>query len=386
MRIVIAAGIFPPDIGGPATYAAALADYLSARGHTVAVICYGTERQDAVDTPYTVHRVPRGMVLITYGKYLVALWKLALRADCIYAQGPVAGGIQSFLVSRLLARPYAVKVTGDYAWEQAVVRYKSTVSIDAFQRTSQGIPLSIRVIRLLQRWVVRHADQVVVPSTYLRTMVLGWCAPEKNVAVIFNAVSSVPMAHANEGSRRGINEPLVLSVGRLVPWKGFSELIKLWPRVLSRLQAKLIIVGDGPQRSQLETIIEKMHLQSSCLLVGRKAADELANYYPAADLFVLNSGYEGFAHTILEAQAHGVVVAASLAGGNPEIVEHGVSGLLFSYNAADEIVDCITDLLQHRDKAGRLAAAALRNLKRFDPKLVFGQTMELLQRCAAKRG
>ncbi len=383
MRIVIAAGIFPPDIGGPATYAAALADYLSVRGHTVAVICYGAERHDDVDTPYTVHRVPRGRVFITYGKYLVALWKLALRADCIYAQGPVAGGIQSFLVSRLLARPYAVKVTGDYAWEQAVVRYKSTVSIDAFQRTSKGIPLSIRVIRLLQRWVVRHADQVVVPSAYLRTMVLGWRAPEKSVAVIFNAV---PMAHAHEGSRPGINGPLVLSVGRLVPWKGFSELIKLWPRVLSRLQAKLIIVGDGPQRSLLETIIEKMHLQSSCLLVGRKAARELAHYYSAADLFVLNSGYEGFSHTVLEAQAHGVVVAASRAGGNPEIVEHGVSGLLFSYNAADEIVDCITDLLQHRDKAGRLAAAALRNLKRFDPKLVFGKTLELLQRFAAKRG
>ena len=217
-------------------------------------------------------------------------------------------------------------------------------------------------------------------------MVQGWGASEERTMVIFNAASSMRMERAIEGSvRLGINGPLVLSVGRLVPWKGFLELIQLWPRVLSRLQAKLVIVGDGPQRSLLETMIEKMHLQASCLLVGRKAAEELASYYKAADLFVLNSGYEGFAHTILEAQAYGVVVAASRAGGNPEIVEHEVSGLLFSYNAADEIVDCIVDLLQHRDKAGRLAAAALRNLKRFDPEVVFGQTLKLLETLSAKR-
>src|SRR3989344_6112664 len=118
MHLLIAAGIFPPDIGGPATYAERLASGLARKGHSVRVVCYSSTMDDE-PRPYRVIRIKRRSLKgITFFNYLAQLLWHAVWADCVYAQGPVAGGFQSLIAHVLTRKLYFVNVTGVYAREQ----------------------------------------------------------------------------------------------------------------------------------------------------------------------------------------------------------------------------------------------------------------------------
>ncbi|MDO8560385.1 MAG: glycosyltransferase family 4 protein, partial [bacterium] len=117
-RLLIAAEIFPPAIGGPATYAATLARELPARGWEVTVVCYAD--QVVGEYPDPVIAVPRrGGPVARYWRYFFTIWKTAKHFRAVYAQGPVSSGLPALVVAKLRRKKLVVKVTGDYAWEQA---------------------------------------------------------------------------------------------------------------------------------------------------------------------------------------------------------------------------------------------------------------------------
>src|SRR3989338_1426308 len=121
MRILIATGIFPPDIGGPATYSSLLLEELPKRDVAVSVVTYG---------PAGVSRnIPKGLRHFLY--FLVCVFK---PADIIFAQDPVSAGFPALLAARLTGRKFVVRVAGDYAWEQGVERFGVKDGIDNFQK------------------------------------------------------------------------------------------------------------------------------------------------------------------------------------------------------------------------------------------------------------
>ncbi|MEK7583833.1 MAG: glycosyltransferase, partial [Patescibacteria group bacterium] len=120
MNIVFAANIFPPEIGGPATYVEALARYMHEMHHTVSLVCFSAYSGIDRSYPFPVHRIGLNRSKIAaHVSYFLKLASLSKKADLIYAQGPVAGGVQASLLARLRKATYFIKVTGDYAWEQA---------------------------------------------------------------------------------------------------------------------------------------------------------------------------------------------------------------------------------------------------------------------------
>lgn len=387
MRIILAAGIFPPDIGGPATYAWKLAQYLVRLKHDVHVICFGGRTSTEVLNGITIHRIKRSTLkLMIYGAYFFTLVRYARRGHLLYAQGPVAGGIQSMLVSKLFHIPYVVKVTGDYAWEQAVSRFNILVGIDAFQKTHRGLPLVVRIMRGIQRIVARHASSVIVPSMYLRELVKGWGVRDQSIHVIYNGVEipNRPLSRAEARQRLHSTGSVIISVGRLVPWKGFLTLIKVWPRVVEAVpDSQLVILGHGPDRDHLERMVESYKLHRSVHVYGQCSSRELGLWYRAADVFILNSSYEGLSHAILEAQAHEVPCAVSNAGGNPEIVEHEQTGLLFRHNDGQAIVRVLCRLLTDKATAYMYAMKAKQQLSRFAMHEMLTQTVHFLERLAS---
>ena len=116
-----------------------------------------------------------------------------------------------------------------------------------------------------------------------------------------------PHLSGNRAVLRGILKfegQLIISVGRLVPWKGFHALIKAMPLILrSYPKARLFIIGEGPQEKELLEVIAKHHLEGSVILSGGVLHEVLMRYLEAADIFVLNTRYEGFSHQLLEAAA-----------------------------------------------------------------------------------
>src|SRR3989344_6251709 len=165
MHIVIAAGIFPPDIGGPATYARLLADYLATKGHTVTVVTYGVRQSSDEAKQYRLIRIPRSFIVIRYLHYLFALYSVTTNADLIYAQGPVAGGLPAYVISRIRHTPYVVKITGDYAWEQAAARFNYTSSVDVFQTETKLHPW-VRFLKKVQQTVTAGGRARFFPRNY----------------------------------------------------------------------------------------------------------------------------------------------------------------------------------------------------------------------------
>lgn len=156
------------------------------------------------------------------------------------------------------------------------------------------------------------------------------------------------------------NAQLFLFVGRLSPEKRVKEFLEAWAELFAeetaQPKARLLIVGDGPERQALERAVRDLGLAASVTLAGRR--DDLLPYYRAADVFILPSISEGLSNSMLEAMACGVAVLASRVGGARDAIEPGVSGCLFDPLSRAELKDCLRSHLADRGLAGRLGERA----------------------------
>ncbi len=338
MRVLIAADIFPPIGGGPAIYAAGFSNALIAQGDEVTVVSL-TPASDTSVTKARVVAVTKKNKVLKYLEYLGLLFRYARQAGVVYAMGPVNAGLPAWLAATLFGKKFVVKVVGDYAWEQSFQRFGVTELIDEFQ--TKKYSGTVRILQRVQKFVVRSADQVIVPSEYLKKIVIGWGVLVDNIQVIYNAVETPAVRMIPKPEQ----EKWIVSVARLTPWKGIDTLIRIMPKILRFFpETKLKIIGDGPEFEKLKKIISEQKLEDSADLMGLQTHETVLSYIKTADVFVLNSSYEGLSHVILEAHSFYTPVLASRVGGNPELVEG--EEYLFAYNNAEEMAAKIINVLQ----------------------------------------
>lgn len=361
-RILITTGVFAPDIGGPASFARTLGIDLAQRGVAVTVLAYSSVRGHVSDAeiPFRVRRVwkrfPWG---IRHTLFFFRALILMRHTDGVIALNGTTAGVPTLAAARLLHKPMVVRIAGDNAWEVAVETEKTFLLIDDFQKS----PKSGHIKRLdrMQKRVCQGADAVIVPSHYLAKLVTDWGIPGQKVHVVYNGVDFHQSLMSKEEARRavGISGNIILSAGRLAPWKGFRMLIKMMPQLSQVNQFfRLVIVGDGTDMATLRATVRNLGLERKVSLVGRKNAQQLAMYLAAADMFVLNTGYEGFSHQILEAMTVGVPVVTTTAGGNREIVTQGDNGLLVRYNDEFNLLEAIKAVWSQGELRERLVANA----------------------------
>lgn len=380
-RLLIATGIFFPDIGGPASYTRALATRLSSQGVAVTIVTYSSVARYADDKklPFRVCRVwtklPWGL---RHALFAIRCTLFARGADGILALNAVSAGVPAIWASRLTGKPLIVKIVGDYAWEIAIQTGRTFLMINEFQKS----PKSGRIRRLdrLQRWVCRRAKRVIVPSKYLADLVEDWGVPQEHITVIYNGVALEPVSASKEEARRhiGVSGNIILTAGRLVPWKGFRMLIKLMPQLLQVNQFfRLVIVGDGPDMAMLQSVVRNLGLERKVYVVGRQPSAEMAWYLASADMFVLNTGYEGFSHQVLEAMSAGVPVITTSVGGNREIVVQGQNGFLVRYNDEFNLVEAIKTLWRQTELRDHLIANGRHTVAAFSIEKMYDQTIAL---------
>ena len=158
--------------------------------------------------------------------------------------------------------------------------------------------------------------------------------------------------------------PYILACGRLVAEKGFATLIRAFARVREKRNVRLVILGEGPQRNHLETLIKQSHLRGSVLLPGH------ANHpYPSmanTSAFVLSSRWEGMPGVLIEAMACGApCIATDCNFGPRELIDHGQNGLLARVDDAQSLAEQLERLLDDKALAVRLGAAAKESVSRF---------------------
>lgn len=329
MNILIATPLYPPDPGGPATYTKLVEEELPKHGHSVEVVNFGDHRH-----------LPKGL---SHLSFLVEVLKKGFGKDLIYAQDTVSVGFPSWAVSFVLRKKFFVRVPGNHAWEQSVKRFGVKDSHDDFEKNKYGF--KVEFLRFFQRFVSNQADRLIVPSKYFKEIVSRWVKDPSKVEVIYNGVTAEEVFDSKDDLRKKLNlklgEKVMVSVGRLVPWKGFLELVEIMEGLP---YYQLVILGDGPEFKNLENKVKELNLSSRVLLPGKVSRKEVFEYYKASDIFVLNTSWESFSFQVVEAMLAGVPVVTTNVSNLSEIVENDKEGLIVEPNNEEQLVEAVKKL------------------------------------------
>lgn len=310
MKIVIATPLYPPDSGGPATDSALLVKHLPTHGIEVEVYSFGR-----------VRHLPRG---IRHLRYAYGLWRRARTADAIVAMDTFSVCLPAALVARMTDKRFIVRVPGDFAWEQAAQRFGVTDTIEIFQQKKYGF--RVEMLRTLQRFAVRRADLVVACSDFLKNIVAEWGVAPARLTRIYLGLDFNDLVEAPRNVPEG---KIIFSVGRLVPWKGFSTLIS----IMTELPGwHLVIAGNGPMHKELEEQVRVRGIADRVTFTGALPRAQVLGWYRQADVYAANTSFESFSYQLLEAMISGIPVVTTPVGSVPELFKDGIEGVLCTPN------------------------------------------------------
>jgi glycosyltransferase involved in cell wall biosynthesis len=368
VNVLVVSGIWPPDVGGPASHAPDVAAYLRERGHDVHVVV--TASAPPAVRPYPVHWVsralPKGVIHVRTG---LEVARRAARADVVYTTGMFgrsAGG------ATLARTPYVLKLTADPAFERARRRGMIGGNVDEFQRAPVGA--SIRVLRAARNLELRHAAHVFTPSAYLRELAVRWGVDASRVSVLPNPSPPLPelAPRAELRTSFGIEGPTLAFAGRLTAQKSLDVALAAVAAVDG---VSLLIAGDGDERARLEQVAgERVRF------LGPLPRERVVELFRAADASILSSSWENFPHTVVEALAAGTPVIATSTGGVAEVVRDGENGLLVPAGDTDGLAAAVRRFFAEPELRERLRAQAEPSVADYAPERVFARLEDVLLR------
>lgn len=374
MKVLVVSGIWPPDVGGPASHAPELADHLAARGHGVEVVTTA----DAPPAPraYRVGHVPRRLPPgVRHVAVALLVARRAASADVVYATSMLG---RAALGAFLARTPLVVKLTGDEAYERARRRGLFAGGLDAFQAHRGDV--RIRLLRAARNRALARAAHVFSPSEYLRRLAIGWGVPAARVTTLPNPAPAASLPPREELRRSlGVSAPTLAFAGRLTAAKALDVGLAA---VAAVPEVRLEIVGDGPDRGALERRASELGLDGRVRFHGAQPRERVLELFAAADAALLSSTWENFPHTVVEALGVGTPVVATAVGGVPEVVRDGENGLLVPPGDAVALADAISRFFADDTLRARLRAAAAPSVEEYRPERVLARIEAELRRAA----
>jgi glycosyltransferase involved in cell wall biosynthesis len=367
-KILVAAGLYPPDIGGPATYAKLIEERLPQHDISVTIMAFGQ-----------VRHLPK---IFRHINYAYRLWKLADQHDAIYALDAVSVGLPAALVAKFKRKPMMVRLGGDYAWEQGSQRFNLGLTLDEYTKDRRKANWQTKILARVQDFVVASAVLVIVPSNYLKNIVATWRGVNaENIKVVYSALFPLLVNDSKADLRAQLNYSnfTIITAGRLVPWKGFSTLLKIIADIKDELpNITLVIAGDGPLKKSLEQEIKDLDLTKEVRLVGSLSKEALGASIKAADVFVLNTGYEGLSHQLIEVMDLEVPIITTRVGGNPELIENRKSGLLVDYDDHTQLKGAIMEIYGNESLRTDITMQAKAKVDDFRPEKVMVKLVDAI--------
>ena len=320
MKILITVGIYPPDIGGPASFVPKIANLLSQNNYEVTVICLSDSNLQDNET-YKVKRILRNQnLLIRWLKTIILIILNGRNAECIFVNGLP---MESYIANIFLRKKIVRKIVGDWAWERGRNKGLIEDSFDEFQLNSHNLHLEIA--KFSRGWTATKADIVITPSRHLSNVVKNWGVKADRLKVIYNGTRITN----NEFSKSNSNIIKLITVGRLAPWKNVNTIIEAVHLLKNQdLKINLIIVGSGPEDLDLKKQVNNLNLTNEVIFTGQKKYSDLKEYYKSADIYIQASGYEGLPHVLLEAINFDLAIISTPIGGTNEILQDGKNGFI----------------------------------------------------------
>lgn len=253
MKILIAAGIYPPDAGGPAIHAQA--QYVGFRrlGHETRLVALSHYR--------------KWPIFVRHLLYSIALFFKALRTDVIYAHDTWGVGFIAMVGAKLTGQKLVLRIGGDLAWEKAVSSGKTSLSMNQWYESGD---FKINLFYKLTRFVIRRADAVIVVSPLLKDVYKNFYnVPPKKIHIVPNPLLEKKESSVSVGKK-------IIFASRLVPYKNLEFVIRVMARVFPRYpSASFIIMGDGPDKMKLQNLVDKMNLIGQVIFRGTVSQAEV---------------------------------------------------------------------------------------------------------------
>lgn len=272
------------------------------------------------------------------------------RPNVLHAHSPALMGVAAVQAAKRFGLPLVYEMRA--SWEDAAVDHGTTSEGSARYRAS----------RALETWVLRRADAITTICEGLRGDILARGIPPAKITVIPNAVDIERFpgngtADPELRQRLNLHDAFILGfLGSFYAYEGLDLLVDALPAILRKLpQARVLLVGGGPEEARLKQQVARLGLQQQCLFVGRVPHDEVERYYGIVDLLVYPRRSIRLTELVtplkpLEAMAQERLLIASNVGGHRELIRDGETGFLFEADDADALADAVMRVDASRDR------------------------------------
>ncbi len=278
MKILITTGIFKPEVGGPATYAAELARRLKATGHPVSVITYSDKLRFTLDGeyPFPIIRVQRHPnKLINYFRYFLTVWNHAKDYDVIYSLDWFSAGVPVMIAAFLRGKKYVVRVGGAYIWEKYLSQNRPPLTLRSFYE--KEIYKEYKLMYFLIRLVLRQAVHVIFNSDEQRVLYERYYKlPLSKTSVIYNPIPGNKLSALVQSYKQSNfdRDKEIVFAGRFIRMKNVESLIQAFAK-FNNPQYRLLLIGEGPTEMELRKLVELHNLTSQVTFMPPMSQQEL---------------------------------------------------------------------------------------------------------------
>ncbi|MGC1781248.1 MAG: N-acetyl-alpha-D-glucosaminyl L-malate synthase BshA [Acidobacteriaceae bacterium] len=342
-----------PTYGGSGVVATELGIELAARGHEIHFISYAQPfRLSGHEERIHFHEVSvSNYPLFEFPPYSLALASRMAEVadyyhlDLLHVHYAIPHSVSALLARQMLAR-----------------QGRRLPFVTTLHGTDITLVGADRAYLPITSYAIDESDGVTSISDYLRGETIATFGTKRHIEVISNFVNCdiyVRDPIATQKIREQYARPdeaVLVHLSNFRPVKRIHDVIEIFARVAGEMPARLLMIGDGPERSSAEWLAKSLKISDRVCFLGKH--DHVNELLPAADLMLLPSELESFGLAALEAMACEVPTIGTLVGGVPELIQNGVTGLLFPVGDVDSMAQGAIDLLRDRERLGKMAKAA----------------------------
>ena len=349
MNILITVGIFPPDIGGPASFVPKIANHLINMDNEVKIICLADEENLLLEDELDVLRIRRSTYLhIRWFKTISLIIKHGRKSDILFVNGL---GVEAAIANLYLRKKIIRKIVGDPVWERFYNKKRTSETFDDFQNLKHN--LNVRIQKLIRNWSISSSEVVITPSDHLKEFI-NRINPKTEVLKINNGIEITEFKR----NKTPPHEFNILINSRLVVQKNIHLVIEAMGSV-KNLDINLKIIGEGGEFARLEDLITNLKIQNRVKMIGKVENNLISEYLKTSNLFIQASDYEGLPHSILEAINYEVPILSTEVGGCKDLLDNGDRGFIISSpQNKQQIAEKIDYIYENYDTAITKAIAA----------------------------
>ena len=345
MKVLVTVGIFPPDIGGPATFVPKIVNYFQNElNYEIEILTLSDSKNLDIKDRFIVKRIDRNLPIIyRWLKTIFTIYKLGKNKDLIFVNGL---GTESTIANIFLKKKIIRKIVGDPVWERAYNKGKVSENFDEFQVKNYGFSISLQ--KKVRNFSIKNSDIVITPSQHLKNFILNLGFKNK-IETINNGII-IPEESAKKFTNDQTN---ITIVSRLVTHKNIEKIIAAISDLNNSL-IKLNIIGDGPELNQLQSIASRSNNKENVIFHGKLHRDDINSIFLKSDIYVQASNYEGLPHSLLEAMSYGIPVLCTPVGECKELLGNEDRGYELDLPVSkDNIKSKIKEIISDKNTASK---------------------------------